>query len=136
MDYRDLMWSMGGPAQAFQNVDAHRAGIAQDPRLFGMSQQELSPIDRYMQMAQFGEQFGPNAPWYKRAIAPGVGLVGAGALGMNELSKSVPGVQNLLANITGDQSFVPDQTSSQPSYDNFMSGMSGMFEGMAPGLFR
>lgn len=133
MDYRDLMYTLGGISPAYGLIDAYRSGIKQDPRI-SQNVQNPSEFDRYTQMAQFGQNFGPNAPWYMRALSPVMGIVGAGALGANEVSKMIPGMQNLMGRI--DPSFIPDSSTSQPSWGNIQSGMEGLFEGMTPGLFR
>lgn len=133
MDYRDIMYGLGGPIDAYAAIDAHRSGIQQNP-LISQNVQNPSEFDRYSQMAQFGEQFGPQAPWYKRMLAPAVGAMGAGALGANELSKMIPGAQSAMSYF--DPSFVPDESTSQPSWGNFQAGLGGLAEGMAPGLFE
>jgi hypothetical protein len=124
---------MGGPINAYAAIDAHRAGTTINP-MIQQNVQDPAEFDRYSQMAQFGEQFGPNAPWYKRALAPFMAGAGAGLLGLNEGSKMIPGMQSAMSYI--DPSFQPDASTSQPSWGNIQAGMGGLIEGMAPGLFQ
>ena len=136
MDYREMMYAMGGPLDAYQGIDAQRSGLRDIPLLNNLASQDQSGFDRYTQAAQYGQQFGPEANFGMRAISPIMGLAGAGLLGANEVSKAIPGMQNLIGRVTGDSSFIPDESTSKPSWHNFVSGMSGLFEGMTPGLFR
>ena len=134
MDYREMMYAMGGPIDAYQNTDAFRNNLKDVPLLQGLSPQDASGFDRYTQAAQYGQEYGPEAPFYKRMASPLMGLAGAGLIGANEVSKMIPGVQQFMGRF--DPSFIPDQTTSKPSWHNFVSGMSGLIEGMAPGLLR
>lgn len=136
MDSRDLMYSLGGPIDAFQAIDAQRSGLRNVPEFSSFTPQDASGFDRYTQMAQYGENFGPNASFLMRALSPIAGGLGVGMLAGNEASKAIPGAQDLLYNITGDPSFIPNKTSSKPSWSNFMSGLGGLLEGMTPGLLR
>ncbi len=135
-DYRDLMYGMGGPLDAYQAIDAYRNKLRDVPEFHGMDPQDQSGFDRYSQMALYGKQFGPEAPFYMRAVSPLGAVGGTVDLGLNELSKMIPGAQSLIGRFTGDTSFQPNDATSRPSWSNFMSGMGGLVEGMAPGLFR
>lgn len=132
MNYRDLMYTLGGIAPAYGAIDSHRTGNINP--LIQRNVRNPSEFDRYTQMAQFGQDFGPNASFGMRMLSPVMAGVGIGALGANELSKLIPGAQNLMGRI--DPSFIPDETTSQPSWGNFQSGLEGLFEGMTPGLFQ
>ena len=135
MDPREMMYALGGPVPAYNAIDLYRNG-EKIPQLEGLAPEDAAGFDRYTQLAQFGQQYGPEAPFYKRMLAPFAGPIGASLLAHNEISKAIPGAQNLIAKITGDESFVPGANTSRPSWHNFVSGMSGLVEGMVPGLLR
>lgn len=133
----DLIYGMGGFPEAFGQIDAYRAGNIDVPQLHGMGGQDLAALDRYAQMGQFGQQFAPdmvpNATLGSQLVSPIMGLAGAGLLGANEISKMIPGAQNLIGRLTGDPSFQESAITSRPQpIRNFLSGMGGLIEGMFP----
>lgn len=87
--------------------------------LKSLSTAELAELDRLAQ----GAVFAASLPRGLRLLAPLVGGVGAS---LNELSKAVPGAQNAIADILGEEQFRVGPSTSKPSIKNVKAFLEGV----------
>lgn len=92
--------------------------------LEGLSNEELAELDRFAQGAVFAQSF---PEWLRPFISP-IGAAGAVA---NEASKAIPGAQNFIADILGEEQFRTGEATSDPSLDNIFSFLEGQRYGGA-----
>ncbi len=126
--YSELMEMLGGPVQANVAVGIARGESAGqvDPRLSALSPVELAEFDRFTQAANVGQ----STPHF---AAPVMGVAHVGASAANELSKTVPGLQDLIGKMLGQPQFRTDRSTSRASLGNVKGTAKGFLAGLLGG---
>jgi hypothetical protein len=122
-DFEDLIGGAGSLENAGQQIDDVRTNGPSSGYLPGLAPENRAQFDRYVHGATLDEQ----NPGLRGLLVKGAAIPAAGAY---ELAKNYPPLLNAVAKIPGFETLAVDDTTSPPSYENYLAFTAGAARGM------